>query len=70
VDGKPVQPPYRLQAVGDAQTLRVALERPGGLINLLRQADDNITIGVGQQEQVTLPVYDQPLQFAYAELAE
>jgi len=70
VDGKPIQPPYHLQAVGDAQTLQVALERPGGLINLLRQADDNITIVVSQQEQVTLPVYDQPLQFAYAELAE
>lgn len=70
VDGKPVQPPYHLQAVGDGQTLQVALERPGGLISLLRQADDNITISVTQQEQMTLPVSDQPFQFVYAELSE
>jgi len=70
VDGQPIQPPYRLQAVGDGQTLQVALERPGGLISLLRQADRSITILVSQREEVTLPVYDQPLEFVYADLAE
>lgn len=70
VDGQPIQPPYRLQAIGDAQTLQVALERPGGLINLLRQTDHNTTILVIPQDQVTLPVYDQPLQFVYAKVPE
>jgi uncharacterized protein YlxW (UPF0749 family) len=70
VDGQPIQPPYRLQAVGDGPTLHVALERPGGLIDLLRQADHNTTILVSQQDPVTLPVYEQPLQFVFAEPAE
>lgn len=69
VDGQPIQPPYRLDAIGDGHTLRVALERPGGLISLLQQADDSISILVRERDQVTLPVYDQPLQFAYAEPA-
>jgi uncharacterized protein YlxW (UPF0749 family) len=70
VDGQPIQPPYRLEAVGDSHTLRVALERPGGLLSLLKQADHNISILLSEREQVTIPVYDQPLQFAYAELAQ
>jgi uncharacterized protein YlxW (UPF0749 family) len=70
VDGQPIQPPYRLEAVGDRHTLRVALERPGGLLSLLQQTDQSIAILLNERDQVTLPLYDQPLQFVYAELAE
>lgn len=70
VDGRPVEPPYRLQAIGDAHTLEVALMRPGGLVSLLRQARPSLSIVVSQQERLTLPVYDQPLEFAYARPVE
>lgn len=66
VDGQPVQAPYQLDAVGDAHTLQVALDRPGGLVDLLRQAHPGISIAVTQQDKLTLPVYDRPFQFAYA----
>jgi uncharacterized protein YlxW (UPF0749 family) len=70
VDGRPVQIPYRLEAIGDAPTLEVALSRPGGLIYLLRQARPEIAITVHRREKVTLAVYDQPLPFVYAERAD
>ena len=70
VDGRPVQIPYRLEAIGDAPTLEVALSRPGGLIYLLRQARPEIAITVHRREKVTLAVYDQPLPFVYAEPAD
>jgi uncharacterized protein YlxW (UPF0749 family) len=66
VDGQPVQAPYRLQAIGDSHTLEVALDRPGGLISLLSQAHAGMPIAVHEQEKLTLPVYDQPLDFVYA----
>ena len=70
VDGQPVQAPYRLQAIGDPHTLVVALDRPGGLISLLYQAHEGISIAINEQEKLTLPVYSQPLEFAYARPVE
>lgn len=66
VDGQPVQPPYRLQAIGDAHTLEVALIRPGGLVSLLEQANRSTSITVFRRDKLTLPVYTEPLQFVYA----
>jgi uncharacterized protein YlxW (UPF0749 family) len=66
VDGQPVQPPYRLQAIGDAHTLEVALVRPGGLVSLLEQANRSTSITVFRRDKLTLPVYTEPLQFVYA----
>jgi uncharacterized protein YlxW (UPF0749 family) len=66
VDGQPIQAPYQLDAIGDGHTLQVALERPGGLVHLLRQAPQGFSIAVIRQEKLTLPVYDRPFQFAYA----
>jgi uncharacterized protein YlxW (UPF0749 family) len=70
VDGQPVLPPYSLAAIGDPQTLATALLRPGGLVSLLQQADERISVSVDQQQKITLPVYDQPYEFAYAEPIE
>ncbi len=66
VDGQPVQAPYRLQAIGDARTMEVALLRPGGLVDLLYQVKTGVSINVQRRAKLTLPVYDQPFQFAYA----
>jgi uncharacterized protein YlxW (UPF0749 family) len=70
VDGQPVLPPYRLEAIGDAQTISTALLRPGGLVRLLPQADERVSIDVNPRQQITLAVYDQPFGFAYAKSAK
>jgi uncharacterized protein YlxW (UPF0749 family) len=66
VDGQPVLPPYRLEAIGNAETLETALLRPGGLVSMLQQADEGVSIVVHRRQKLTLPVYDQPFGFAYA----
>jgi len=66
VDGRAVQPPYRLQAIGDWETLEGALLRPGGVASLIQQAHEDLSIEINRQHKITLPVYHQPLQFAYA----
>jgi uncharacterized protein YlxW (UPF0749 family) len=67
VDGQPVRVPYRLEAIGDADTLEVALMRPGGLVSLLQEAHGATSIRVRQREKVTLPVYDLPVRFVFAQ---
>ncbi len=70
VDGHSVQPPYRLEAIGDPHTLEVALGRPGGLVELLQRGNRDLTIVVKLAEKLILPVYDRPLQFVYARPVE
>ena len=70
VDGQPLQPPYRLEAIGDALTLEVALLRPGGLVSLLNQARRGNPITVHTREKLTLTVCEQPVQFVYAQAAK
>ena len=70
VDGQPVQAPYHLEAIGNAHTLEAALVRPGGLVNMLHEAQDGLAITVEQRQRITLTVYRQPIQFVYAQPAE
>jgi uncharacterized protein YlxW (UPF0749 family) len=70
VDGKPVESPYHLQAIGDANTLEVALMRPGGLVDMLYRANATASIHVYQRDKLTLPIYDQPLEFVYAKAVQ
>lgn len=67
VDGYQLQPPYRLVGIGDADTLRGALTRPGGLVSLLEKAREGISVRVSVRERLTLPVIPQPSGFGYAE---
>jgi uncharacterized protein YlxW (UPF0749 family) len=67
VDGVPVAEPYRLQAIGDPRNLEVALARPGGLIELLAQAGRGVLVSIESLENLTLPVYAQPFDFAYSQ---
>ena len=67
VDGEPVPAPYTLSAIGNPETLRAALLRPGGMVSLLRAADAAIVVAVKESDRLTLPVYRQALDFVYAE---
>lgn len=70
VDSQPIQPPYRLEAIGDPTSLQTALLRPGGLVELLERLDPRIAITVQTQDNVTLAVYDQPVVLVYARPVE
>lgn len=70
IDGRVVQPPYRLQAIGDAATMEAALVRPGGLISLLRQLNRELSITTHQETKLTLPESAQPAEFLFANAAE
>jgi len=66
VDGQPVPAPYHISAIGNAEALRAALLRPGGLVPLLRAANPSIIITVRESDRLTLPVYKQGVDFVYA----
>ena len=70
VDGQPIQPPYWLEAIGNPASLQTALLRPGGLVELLEQLDQRITITVRTRDKVTLTVYGQPMALVYAKAVE
>ncbi len=69
-DGQAVQSPYRFQAIGDDAALQAALERPGGVVSLLRQAEGGPTISVRRTDKLTLPVYSQRIDFVYAKAVQ
>jgi|SRR5687768_13009849 len=46
IDGQPLSRPYRLEAIGDPDTLAPALERKGGLIALLQTGNSSLEIEV------------------------
>lgn len=66
VDGQPVSAPYHLSAIGNPGTLRRALQRPGGLAQLLQQANTSIVVSVSESDRLAFPVYGQAVEFAYA----
>jgi uncharacterized protein YlxW (UPF0749 family) len=48
VDRQPLARPYRLEAIGDPDTLLPALERKGGLIALLEASNSELKIKVNK----------------------
>ncbi len=66
VDGVRLRPRYALEVIGPAQTMERALERKGGLLELLRYNDPALAIQVMPKERLVLPVYDSETFFTYA----
>lgn len=66
LDGARLRPPYLLEVVGPAQTMERALERKGGLLQLLRYNDPTLLIQVEMKQQVVIPIYDKETIFTYA----
>lgn len=65
VDGTPIEPPYRLIAVGPADTIATALEIPGGAVDTIERAGDGVTGQVQAREQLRVPAVSEvePLVF-------
>lgn len=70
VDAIPLTPPYVFQAVGDAQTMEVALERKGGILPLLRSSHPETRIAVMRVTRMVLSVYQGKYLYRFARPAE
>lgn len=62
----PVEAPYVFQAIGDSQTMEVALERKGGIIPLLRFTYPDSRISVMRVQRMVLPVYQGRYEYRFA----
>lgn len=70
VDGAAQNPPYVFGAIGDVQTMEVALERKGGIIPLLRYAYRESKISVLRVNRMVLPIYQGGYVYRFARPAE
>jgi uncharacterized protein YlxW (UPF0749 family) len=75
IDRQPISRPYRLEAIGDHDTLVPALERKGGLIALLKAGDSSLQIQVSrhdvddQQDWLKLPATALVFPWEYVQAA-
>ncbi len=64
--GNRLLPPYRLQAIGQPDTIEKALLRRGGLVSLLEYAYPGLKIVVMKADSLVLPAYRVPIDFKFA----
>jgi uncharacterized protein YlxW (UPF0749 family) len=65
-DGILIQRPFVLQAIGDPQAMHSAVDRPGGLVALLRASHPESAIELTEATNLTLPVSARVLRVQYA----
>ncbi len=65
LDRRPLQPPYRVAAIGPADTMEVALGIPGGAIDAL-QVLPEVTAEVEKRSELTVPAASDSPAFVYA----
>ncbi len=70
LDGIPMAPPYRFEAIGDADLLGSSLQREGGLLEQLTQTIPEVSIDVAAENEITLKPYQGELKFQYATVVE
>ena len=44
MDGEPLEPPYRVVAIGPAQTMATAMEIPGGVVESAQQEGSTVRV--------------------------
>lgn len=66
LDGQPVTAPYRIVAVGPADTMAKALAIPGGAVDTL-EARTEVRTTVEQLEHVAVPARAEPAPFLFGE---
>ncbi len=70
LDGTVLAPPYRFEAVGEADLLATALQREGGILEQIKQVFPEANVEVTKKADVTLPAYRDKIFFRYAQAAE
>ncbi|MFC1618064.1 DUF881 domain-containing protein [Patescibacteria group bacterium] len=70
LDGIPLVPPYRFEAIGDKDLLAGSLEREGGLLEQLKQTIPELQINVNKKDELTLAPYRGEINFEYAQVVE
>lgn len=53
IDGKKVEAPYRIRAIGDPHTMATAMDIPGGVLETLHRAGAEATVSEGQSLTVS-----------------
>lgn len=67
VDGKPITPPFRVAAVGPAETMARALSIPNGVIDTLERAGGEVVASVDTRADLTVPPRGEPASFVFGE---
>lgn len=70
LDGTALTAPYVFQAIGDTQTMEVALERKGGIVSLLRFTYADGSIGVRRVTRMALPIFQGSFVYRFAKPAD
>ena len=65
IDGQLVHGPYTLEAIGSPSDLQTALERKGGLKEIL-EAEQGITVNVTRSDKITVPPSTSSNSMTYA----
>jgi uncharacterized protein YlxW (UPF0749 family) len=65
LDGAALAPPYRVDAIGDPDTLQAGLDIPGGAVDTLT-ATKGVTVVVDRQADVAVPALARPPAFRVA----
>ena len=66
LNGIPVQPPYRFEAIGDPETLQRAIDRKGGLVPLLVANHPGLQMNLQEVAKVVAAIYERKMNFVYA----
>lgn len=69
VDGVPVSSPFTIQAIGDPETLKSAVNMPGGVLSGMRALDEEM-VEVIVEEKLRIPAYSGSSKILYARPAE
>lgn len=67
VDGTPATAPYRIAAVGPAETMARALAIPNGVIDTLHRAGEDVIASVDSRAQLTVPARGEVQPFVFGE---
>lgn len=70
VNGRPVQIPFRLRAIGHADTLERALLRKGGLVIYLQSTYPGLYVGVSKEGRMTIPLFHDGYTFRFARMEQ
>lgn len=70
LDNQVLTPPYRFEAVGDAELLVSSLEREGGILEQIKQVFPDVEVAVTKKADVGLPAYRERIDFRYARAVE